>query len=103
MNDNKISKMCDKRAFGIDCYVLHYLYVLHYFYRSHLLKKNKKEKTMPRLTKNQSHEAVGMLRFIIRSAIDVARFFNMHRSTIHHIHLQRLTQSWIVSEIWRSA
>ena len=96
MNDDKNSKMCDRKSFGINCYVLCHRYI-----SADLswLRRVRKERKMPRLSEAQRHEAVGMLRSM--AATDVARFFNVHKSTIHRLS-QRLAQSGTVSDRRRS-
>ena len=96
MNDDKNSKMCDRKSFGINCYVLCHRYI-----SADLswLRRVRKERKMPRLSEAQRHEAVGMLRSM--AATNVARFFNVHKSTIHRLS-QRLAQSGTVSDRRRS-
>ena len=54
---------------------------------------------MPRLTKEQRHEAIGMLRAL--PVTSVARFFNVHKITIHRL-VQKVRNNGPVSDRQRS-
>ena len=54
---------------------------------------------MQRLTKEQRHEAIGMLRAL--PVTSVARFFNVHKTTIHRL-VQKVRNNGPVSDRQRS-